>query len=264
MKRGTGVGGVARKLFEYIGNQELRLTKDGYAWRIHKRDGDPIDDQIISVSNMPDRKRISIACRDDNSIKTISKFLDENGIIYDISIGNLTCFYLYPNAKRELLEIKAQPTEGNIQVLQGEYAITKADDPNPILSTFGLGSCVGLLLYDPEVKCGGLAHVDYDSQIMNVFNEIIKKLEKFGGKEFEFGYTPNIDPMRKEYEIKERHRDLISEEFELPEAFSFDTRDGEIYPWRNSFDPTLEKRLEKIDYRIQEHISKHFCVYEPK
>jgi len=42
------------------------------------------------------------------------------------------------------------------------------------------------LLYDPKVKCGGLAHVDYDSQIMNVFNEITKKLEKFGGKEFEY------------------------------------------------------------------------------
>ena len=167
--------------------------------------------------------------------------------------------------KENFQKFKAQPTEGNIQVLQGEYAITKADDPNPILSTFGLDSCVGLLLYDPEVKCGGLAHVDYESEIVNVFNEMLEKLKKFGGKKFKFGYTPNIDLMRKEYGIKGRCQDLISEEFELPEDFSFDTRDGKIYPWRNSFDPTLEMRSEeKTNHRLEEHILKHFCVYEPK
>ena len=31
--------------------------------------------------------------------------------------------------------------------------------PNGILRTTGLGSCVGLTLYDPVTKIGGMAHV---------------------------------------------------------------------------------------------------------
>jgi len=120
-------------------------------------------------------------------------------------------------------------------------------------------------LYDSEIKSGSLAHIDCESEILNVFDEMIGKLRKFGGKQFEFGYTPNIDPMRKEYGIKERYLNVISKEFELPEDFSFDTRDGKIYPYRESFDPTLKMRLgEKTSHRLEEHILKHFCVYEPK
>ncbi|MCK4429378.1 MAG: hypothetical protein KAU95_03315 [Candidatus Aenigmarchaeota archaeon] len=54
------------------------------------------------------------------------------------------------------------------------------------------------------------------------------------------------------------------EEIELPRDFSFDTREGKIHPYKDSFDPTFKKRMdEKTEHRLNEHISKCFCIYEP-
>ncbi len=39
----------------------------------------------------------------------------------------------------------------------GELRVSK--DPGEVLVAYGLGSCVGVVLYDPEAKVGGLAHV---------------------------------------------------------------------------------------------------------
>ncbi len=39
----------------------------------------------------------------------------------------------------------------------GELKVTK--DPADVLVAYGLGSCVGVCLYDPDVKVAGLAHV---------------------------------------------------------------------------------------------------------
>jgi len=106
MKRKINDERVAKKLLKYIGNPELDLTRDQYhhRLRIYKRNGDPINDQLLCVCDLLDG-RILIACYDDNSVKTVSQFLEKNGIVYDILTGAPTHFYLYPNAKRELLEI---------------------------------------------------------------------------------------------------------------------------------------------------------------
>ncbi len=48
-------------------------------------------------------------------------------------------------------------SEGNlIKVGMADLNSVKAPD---ILTTLGLGSCVGIALYDPAVKVGGLAHI---------------------------------------------------------------------------------------------------------
>ena len=48
-------------------------------------------------------------------------------------------------------------SEGNIiKVGMADLNSVKAPD---ILTTLGLGSCVGIALYDPTVKVGGLAHI---------------------------------------------------------------------------------------------------------
>ncbi len=39
----------------------------------------------------------------------------------------------------------------------GELRVSR--DPDEVLVAYGLGSCVGVCLYDPETKVGGLAHV---------------------------------------------------------------------------------------------------------
>lgn len=43
-----------------------------------------------------------------------------------------------------------------IKVGMADYKVAKAPD---ILMTIGLGSCVGITLYDPVLKVGGMAHV---------------------------------------------------------------------------------------------------------
>lgn len=39
----------------------------------------------------------------------------------------------------------------------GEFSVS--GDPETVLVGYGLGSCVGLTLYDPELRVGGMAHV---------------------------------------------------------------------------------------------------------
>lgn len=56
---------------------------------------------------------------------------------------------------KELSAARAQEPE-QIHVGIGEYKTAFA--PN-VLVTLGLGSCVGVTLYDPVIKCGGLLHV---------------------------------------------------------------------------------------------------------
>jgi len=46
----------------------------------------------------------------------------------------------------------------NINVGIGEYSIV-SDDSNNILKATGLGSCVGVFIYDKKGKIGGLAHI---------------------------------------------------------------------------------------------------------
>lgn len=46
--------------------------------------------------------------------------------------------------------------QNNIAVGLGEIKIS--DDPNTVLVAFGLGSCVGVGIYDPVQKIGGMLH----------------------------------------------------------------------------------------------------------
>jgi chemotaxis protein CheD len=46
--------------------------------------------------------------------------------------------------------------QNNVAVGLGEIKIS--DDPNTVLVAFGLGSCVGIGIYDPIKKMGGMLH----------------------------------------------------------------------------------------------------------
>jgi chemotaxis protein CheD len=50
-----------------------------------------------------------------------------------------------------------------IRVKVADYAVAKTG----MISTIGLGSCVAIVLYDPKVHVGGLAHVLLPSQAMS-------------------------------------------------------------------------------------------------
>jgi len=49
-----------------------------------------------------------------------------------------------------------EPTESRIVARMGEYVVGKAPD---VLVTSGLGSCVGVAIYEVRLQAGGLAHI---------------------------------------------------------------------------------------------------------
>ena len=72
----------------------------------------------------------------------------------------------------------------------GEYAVSK--DPQSIIKTFALGSCVAVIMYDKIRKVGGLLHVALpDSKISN------EKSEKLPGYFADTGLPILIDEMKK-------------------------------------------------------------------
>ncbi|TSC86630.1 MAG: hypothetical protein G01um10147_842 [Microgenomates group bacterium Gr01-1014_7] len=44
----------------------------------------------------------------------------------------------------------------------GEVAVTNATDERPKVGTGGLNTCIGIAIFDPDVKVGGVAHVYFD------------------------------------------------------------------------------------------------------
>ncbi len=54
--------------------------------------------------------------------------------------------------------LKGSLLQSSKAILQREYAISS--DQSPILYTFGLATCVGVALYNPQTKQAALAHID--------------------------------------------------------------------------------------------------------
>lgn len=58
----------------------------------------------------------------------------------------------------DMLRQRKQTTPGITTVTVDISDMKVSDDPNHILVTYSLGSCIGLALYDPVVGVGGLIH----------------------------------------------------------------------------------------------------------
>jgi len=258
------------RLGSYLSRDDLILTTDQYAHRFRKRnDVEPnsiASGQVLSGTSLSDGKRLMIVSYDRSSTEKVQSFLDKEELVYSVSNNSFyDSIYIYPNANKGLLGIQAQPSEGNVQILQGEYAITHANDPNPILSTFGIDSCVGLLLFNPHLRLGSVAHVDYSHEVVPTLKKMLEELDTFGAQKLLFGRTPNIDPMTESYGILSKWSDRFYDKIKLPRKFSFDTRTGVVGQYQTSEDPTLNKRIqEKTHHRLEEHITICFPVYRPK
>lgn len=260
---------LMEQLFCHLGGDNLVLTSDQYAHRIRRKNnlGDSISsDQVISGTDI-DSKRIGISLYEDKLTQNIIDLLDKKGLVYAVYVYDdyPTKISVYPNANKDLLYTQAQPTQGNVQIVQGEYAVTNSTDQNPILSTFGIDSCVGLLLFDPKLKLGSVAHVDYSHEIEPTLEEMIDILDRYGAHKLIFGRTSNIDPLKEQYLILPKYSHRFSKRIELPKAFSFDTRKGTIDPYTFSADPTFNRRInEKTDYRMEGYITRCFPIYITK
>lgn len=60
--------------------------------------------------------------------------------------------------KKRAFSIK--PSSESFIVNQRQYAIANHDDPQYVLMTGDIMKCIGLAFYNPEIKRGGLAHID--------------------------------------------------------------------------------------------------------
>lgn len=275
---------------EFNDDKTLELGIDEYAARIHKRGQDPIGSQVINGQDAG--TEIDLHCFGENQpTEKISGFLEKRNVKYEFKDHPTSTFVISYGENEEFLEnlAKAEPTDGNVQIAGGEYAITHECDANPVLSVQGLGLGVGLLLYDVEKGIGGVANIN-ETDTMRVFNKMLEKLERLGGETFVLGLTPDVDPYQRQFMLeklsggtfvisrkldineKTESRTLIKKqrlfaEIGLPSEFSFDTRTGGVYQHRDSFDPTLEIRHGKARYlsKLKNQLGgKCVCVYEPK
>jgi len=259
---------LMKQIFKYIDRNDLVLTSDKYAHRIRRGDdlgtNSITSSQVVSGHEMSDGKRLMIVSYN-GLTDDITKLFDREGLVYAVSDDSPTSIYVYPNAKKDLLGIQTQPTSGNVQIIQGEYAITNSNDPNPILSTFAIASCVGLLLFDPKLRLGSVAHVDYSHEVTPTLKKMIGALDRSGANELIFGRTSNIDPQTEQYGILSKYGQRFSESVELPREFSFDTKTGNVGQYIEADDLTFERRLnDKTDHRLEEHITMCFPVYTAK
>lgn len=57
------------------------------------------------------------------------------------------------------------------KVIVGVADMKLSNDPGDVLITFGLGSCLGVAIYDPHVKVGGILHVMLPDSAINGRND---------------------------------------------------------------------------------------------
>jgi len=74
------------------------------------------------------------------------------------------------------------PESDYIHVAVNTFGVTSAERKNPILKTVYLNTCVGLVLYDADVKVAGLAHISPTSNrvISGHIESMINVMRKYG------------------------------------------------------------------------------------
>lgn len=252
------------QLFQHLDKDDLVLTSDQFAYRIRKKCDLTLNSrfsgQMLNGADMSDGKRLLITLYEKPTTK-ITDFFDKVGLVYVVSNDSpTTTIYVHPNADKDLLGIQAQPTHGNVEIIQGEYAITNSINANPFLSTSSISSCTGLLLFDSKLRFGSIAHVDFPQEIALTLDMMVKELDLHGAREFVFGQTSNID-QTEQYLILSKYGERFSDKIELPREFSFDTRTGKVGQYIQSDDPTIHRRFKKTTHRIEDYITTCFSVY---
>jgi len=82
--------------------------------------------------------------------------------------------------KREWADLDSAVKEHSLEELMANIGECNVGDSSKILVCIGLGSCVGVVIFDPEKKIAGLAHVMLPSKNMAVNNpESAYALRKF-------------------------------------------------------------------------------------
>ena len=187
--------------------------------------------------------------------------------------GLPTEVYAYPNFDKKALNMKVIPSQdGKIEIVRGEYAITSAKDNNPILSTVSWENDELILMYDPNTKIGGLAHIDgnipdYFKERLPTTDELLKKLEALGvdknnvivmGRNLPLSFKEGLPNMLGLPAIRE----------ELPSKFNFNTKTGKIEAYTPlMYTPSLMNffdRQNNAEYRLRNGVAICSEVYSPE
>ncbi|MFH1387242.1 MAG: hypothetical protein ABIH50_06220 [bacterium] len=97
-------------------------------------------------------------------------------------IGTLTKLVLNIAGPTKQERATIDDIPGAIEVGQKEFALTRpGEGRSPYLETFGINTCIALVLYDSTTKTGMLAHIDATTTI-NSYKDMLYHLKRVGVK----------------------------------------------------------------------------------
>lgn len=257
---------ILQEIESEVAGEELDVTwEEGY-YRLHREEEEAADGQLVTIALSGTIFDFHANSEDlnDELKQLVAAELEARDMLYCDVGTSLTGIRAYPGASAKevaILETKAAPRDGNVEVLQSEYAITSFEDPNTKLSTSGIVTCKGILAYDGEVGVGGLAHV-FEGTGEEEANALLQQLEAQDGESFLVGLTDTVGQHLRRYLQTEKEE--VNRMIELPHEFTFDTETGELSPYESSEDPTLADREKKYDICCEYGITSCFQVYGPE
>lgn len=220
------------------------------------------DKQVGIVFKMSDGNRTVV--RFDSDLQTIIEEFESSIQPESIFVTNrtkdLTDFTFFPNLTEKevaVLQTEIEPIAGHIVIVQGEYVIANKHDNIHLISTFGIESCRGIIIYDSEKGIAAVIHSDTKYADISLIQQMRADLIKAGSDpaKLKFYGSPNIDQQRKQYVIDK----LFSETtYEVPSEFTFDCVTGLITPFDIKSLPqsaNLDQRIkDEVDIRLKHNI----------
>ena len=167
---------IMNDIFERLGGKDSGYTLgvDKYGIRIFKGSAQ-ITNQIMVAEKLDDGN-IEIFLHDDKYIPDAKFAIPENcDMDVEESSAPFTSIIkvtLPASLRNKLFDVPEEArltdnpavTSQRIKVdevvLQGEYDVVNGNSKKHLVGTFGVASCVALIIYDPESKIGALAHFD--------------------------------------------------------------------------------------------------------
>ncbi len=229
----------------------------------------------VLVGPMSHGNKIYVASNMKNVMDYVKGLLNERKIFTEeFNYTGLPIeIYAYPNFDDKALNMKAIPSQdGKIEIVRGEYAVTSANDKNPILSTVGWENDGLILMYDPTTQIGALARIDGkvpDSikEYIPTAEKMLKDLEALGvnkknlvvkGRNLDLFFKEGLPNMLGLHAIREK----------LPFKFNFNTETGNTESYTPlTFTPSLMNlfnRQSNAEYKLRNGVAICSNVYSPK
>jgi hypothetical protein len=242
------------------GEQQYVLSHDDEhgVVRIMPAGSDEISSQVARVRS--DDNRVTILYDQDlaQNLQPVLTAIEVSGdfTMHDPDGGLGGEFSFYPGLPSSTVAPPVEPvrlTDADAMVLiQGEMAIVEPDSPTPLIGTFGIGPCRGILIQDTVTGRAAVAHIDSE----NEFVASERLLAAFDSPNpLQISITANWDPMAVKV-LKEVVGDQAEIDQDLPSDFLLDTRSGKMVP----FDPkeaqssNMDLRMDAIDLRMEKGI----------